>query len=136
MVDLSDKEKKNALNEVRILASIEDPCVVGYKEAFFDEKTNSLCLIMEYADDGDLYERIKRQKEKKRDVRELKDRFFKEEFVWRVLIQVLKGLKRLHEMEILHRDMKSANVFLCRSGDVKLGDLNVSKLAKNGLLNT
>ena len=56
MRELSEKEKVNALNEVRILASIEDPCVIAYKEAFFDEKTNSLCLIMEYADNGDLYE--------------------------------------------------------------------------------
>jgi NIMA (never in mitosis gene a)-related kinase len=32
--------------------------------------------------------------------------------------------------------MKSANVFLTKSGQVKLGDLNVSKLAQNGLLST
>ncbi len=65
MRDLSQKEKSNALNEVRILASIEDKSVIAYKEAFFDEKTNSLCLIMEYADNGDLYQRIKEKKEQK-----------------------------------------------------------------------
>jgi len=37
-------------------------------------------------------------------------------------------------MKIFHRDIKSANVFLCRDKTVKLGDMNVSKLAKNGLL--
>lgn len=39
-------------------------------------------------------------------------------------------------MNILHRDLKSANVFLNKSGVAKLGDMNVSKLAKKGLLLT
>ncbi len=40
--NLSDKEKQNALNEVRILASIKSNYVVSYKEAFFEENENSL----------------------------------------------------------------------------------------------
>jgi NIMA (never in mitosis gene a)-related kinase len=43
----------------------------------------------------------------------------------------VKGLKVLHDLKILHRDMKSANVFLYKDGTAKLGDLNVSKVAKN-----
>jgi len=43
---LSTKEKENALNEVRILASIDSPYIVQYKEAFFDEDSNCLCVIM------------------------------------------------------------------------------------------
>ena len=40
-------------------------------------------------------------------------------------------------MKILHRDLKSANVFLCEGGTVsKLGDMNVSKVAKRGMLHT
>ena len=49
--------------------------------------------------------------------------------VWKILIQTLKGLKVLHDMKILHRDMKSANIFLYSNGQAKLGDMNVSKLA-------
>jgi NIMA (never in mitosis gene a)-related kinase len=47
-----------------------------------------------------------------------------------------KGLKALHNLKILHRDMKSANIFLNSDGISKLGDLNVSKVAKKGLLYT
>ena len=54
MQKLSDKEKENALNEVRILASIEHPNIVGFKDAFFEESSYSLCIIMEMADGGDL----------------------------------------------------------------------------------
>ena len=49
---------------------------------------------------------------------------------------MVKGLRSLHEAKIFHRDLKSANVFLNKNGSVKLGDMNVSKLAKKGLLLT
>jgi NIMA (never in mitosis gene a)-related kinase len=55
MLSLTEKEKENALNEVRILASIDHPNVIGFKEAFIDEPSSSLCLVMEYADNGDVF---------------------------------------------------------------------------------
>ena len=57
MQNLNKKEKKNALNEVRILASIHHPNIISYKEVFFDD-AGYLCLVMEYADSGDLYQKI------------------------------------------------------------------------------
>ena len=42
LVNLSEKEKLNALNEVRLLASLKSPNIIQYKEAFLDEVTNSL----------------------------------------------------------------------------------------------
>jgi len=47
-----------------------------------------------------------------------------------------RALNILHDKKIFHRDLKSANVFLNRVGASKLGDLNVSKVAKKGLLYT
>ena len=58
MGKLSSKEKDNSLNEVRILASINHPNVIGYKEAFFEDSTNTLNVVMEYADGGDLLMKI------------------------------------------------------------------------------
>jgi NIMA (never in mitosis gene a)-related kinase len=42
MLNLSEKEKENALNEVRILASINQANIVSYKEAFIDDSSSSL----------------------------------------------------------------------------------------------
>lgn len=54
MHKLSSREKENALNEVRILASINHPNIIGYKEAFFEDASNCLCIVMEHADGGDI----------------------------------------------------------------------------------
>lgn len=51
---LVQKEKDNALNEVRLLASIDIPNVIAYKASLFDKESSSLCIFMEYADGGDL----------------------------------------------------------------------------------
>ena len=59
-----------------------------------------------------------------------------EDDIWRIFIQVVRGLKALHDMKIFHRDLKSANIFLMKDGSAKLGDMNVSKVAKKGLLYT
>ena len=54
MGSLSAKEKENALNEVRILASIQNENIISYKESYFEDSTTSLCIVMEYADGGEL----------------------------------------------------------------------------------
>jgi NIMA (never in mitosis gene a)-related kinase len=46
------------------------------------------------------------------------------------------GLQELHKLKIVHRDIKCANIFMTKAGIVKLGDLNVSKIAKMGVLQT
>ena len=123
--NLNEKEKTNSLNEVRILASVKSKYVISYKEAFFDEKDSTLGVVMECADNGDLYKKILEYKQKKI--------YFEEIDIWKIFIQLVKGLKALHDLQILHRDLKSANVFLFKDGHAKLGDLNVSKVAKRGL---
>ena len=101
---LNKKEQQNSVNEVRILASVNHPNVIGYKEAFWDEKDNTLNIVMEYADDGDLQTKINKMK---------KERLrFEENMIWSYSIQMIEGLKALHDKKIMHRDLKSANIFL------------------------
>jgi NIMA (never in mitosis gene a)-related kinase 1/4/5 len=125
---LTQKEKDNAINEVRILASINNANVAGYKEAFFEEATSSLCIVMEYADGGDLQSKINTLKRTMA--------YMKEGEIWSIFYQMVMGLHALHGKKIVHRDIKCANVFLTKQGTVKLGDLNVSKIAKNNVMKT
>ena len=123
--DLCDKEKQNALNEVRILASVKSNFVISYKEAFIDEDDTNLCLVMEYADKGDLYQKILQFKKIGCLIEEID--------IWRIFIQMVKGLKALHDLNIIHRDLKSSNIFLFSDGTAKIGDLNVSKVINKGV---
>ena len=125
IIQLQEKEKQNALNEIRILASLNHKNIIGYKEAFFDEESQTLNIIMEYANDGDLSTKIKYN---------LKNGLiFRENIIWSYIIQILEGINYLHENKIIHRDLKSANLFLMKDGTLKIGDLNVSKIAKMGI---
>ena len=83
---------------------------------------------MEYADNGDVFQKITNYQKKQT--------FIKEKKIWYIFIQILRGLKALHDRKILHRDMKSANIFLFKDMQAKLGDLNVSKIVKRGLCQT
>jgi len=129
---LSDKEKQNALNEVRLLASVQHDNVVAYKEAFFDDRTRCLCIVQELANSGDLLQQVNKCKKERC--------YLRETDIWRYLYGMSQGLKALHELKILHRDLKCANVFLNSTQDLgiiaKLGDFNVSKVAKRGLCMT
>ena len=117
---LSKRELENSFNEVRLLASLDHKNVIGYREAFYDQNSTTLNIVMEYADDGDLSTKIKEN---------LKNKcYFEEHIIWSTLIQILEGLKYLHNSDIIHRDLKSANIFLTKTGIVKIGDLNVSKI--------
>jgi len=79
---------------------------------------------MEFADGGDLYQKILENQQL--------NSIIPEREIWQMVGQMISGLKALHDKNILHRDLKCANIFLNRDGTVKLGDLNVSKVAKYG----
>ena len=129
MEKLNKKEQENSVNEVRILASVNHPNVIGYKEAFWDDQNNTLNIVMEYADDGDLQTKIQKMKKN--------CGFFEEDLIWSYSIQMIEGLKALHDKKIMHRDLKSANIFLVKNKkQCKLGDMNVSKVIKEKVLRT
>lgn len=83
---------------------------------------------MEHADGGDLQSKIQEHQRRQS--------FFSETEIWHLATQLLQGCKALHDLKVCHRDIKSANIFLTKSGTVKLGDFNVSKVAKGGMLRT
>ena len=83
---------------------------------------------MEYADGGDLFHYINQHMQQRK--------YLSEKRIWQLFTQIVKGLKVLHDQLILHRDIKTSNIFLTKSGHVKLGDLNVSKILKQGMLHT
>ena len=129
MDKLNKKEQENSVNEVRILASVNHPNVIGYKEAFWDDQNNTLNIVMEYADEGDLQTKIQNMKKN--------GGFFDEQLIWSYSIQMIEGLKALHDKKIMHRDLKSANIFLVKNKkQCKIGDMNVSKVIKEKVLRT
>ena len=72
---------------------------------------------MDYADGGDLSMKIKEQNGK----------FFPEDKILDWFTQVCLAIKHIHDRRILHRDIKSQNIFLMKNGQVKLGDFGIAK---------
>lgn len=127
MSKMDEKTLMNALNEVRILCSINHPNIVGYKEAFV--KDNNMCVVMEFVGGGDLLDKIEKAKRDKTHL--------PENLIWEYSVQILNGLKVLHSLKIIHRDIKSANMFLSDDHQtVKLGDMNLAKVAKEDFAST
>merc|ERR1719506_2167810 len=109
------------MNEAKVLAALKHPYIVNYRESFMDG--HKLCIIMDYAEKGDLFKTIDRARRKFQKLPEAK--------ILRWITQMLLGCKYLHEKHILHRDIKSANVFISASGRCKLGDFGISRVLEH-----
>ena len=127
MRNLSQTERQEAVNEIRLLASVQQNAAIsGFHEAFIDG--NRLCIVMEYAPFGDLSRALRK--------RQLQKKLLPEDLIWSYFIQIARGLQALHAQKILHRDVKTANVLRMSGEIVKLGDLGVAKLMKDKMTNT
>lgn len=92
-------------------------------------KENELCVVTDYAEGGDMFEVIKKHQKKRT--------FVPEPRVWDYLEQITTGLKVLHDLNVVHRDLKGANILLNKTKTIaKVADMNVSKVAKNKYLYT
>jgi NIMA (never in mitosis gene a)-related kinase len=118
---LSVADKAKAEAEAEVLKQMKHSNIIAYVESF-TERSN-LYIVMDFADGGDLSDKIK---EKKKGAGR-----FSEDEVMAIFVQMCLALKHIHQKNVLHRDIKSQNVFMTQTGIVKLGDFGVAKVLEN-----
>ena len=123
---LKKREREDAVNEVRVLASIKHRNILRYCEAFLEG--SNLYIVTEYAKGGDLHGKIKRYTKKRKSLAE--------KTIWTYLLQLCSGLETLHKINIMHRDLKPKNIFLTAHNQIRLGDLGCAKVMKAGMART
>ena len=122
MDGMTDQEKRETFNEAVILKKLDHPNIIKFKEVFIQRKPNeALNIVTEFADGGDLSQKIEQQKKKP----------FPESQILDYITQICLALQHIHKKKIIHRDLKSGNVFLMKSGLVKLGDFGIAKGLKS-----
>uniref|UniRef100_A0AAQ6AHZ9 non-specific serine/threonine protein kinase n=1 Tax=Amphiprion ocellaris TaxID=80972 RepID=A0AAQ6AHZ9_AMPOC len=112
---LSEKERRDVMNEISILSMLEHNNIIAYFNHFMDK--NSLLIELEYCNGGNLYDKILQQKGK----------LFSEEVVIWYLYQIASAVGHIHKAGILHRDIKTLNIFLTKTDLIKLGDYGLAK---------
>ncbi|XP_073651224.1 serine/threonine-protein kinase Nek5 isoform X11 [Tursiops truncatus] len=114
------QEKEASEKEVILLAKMKHPNIVTFFSSF--QENNRLFIVMEYCDGGDLMKRIKKQR----------GVLLSEDQILSWFVQISLGLKHIHDRKILHRDIKTQNIFLSKNGMVaKLGDFGIARVLNN-----
>ncbi|XP_040537610.1 serine/threonine-protein kinase Nek4 isoform X2 [Gallus gallus] len=116
----SSRERKAAEQEAQLLSQLKHPNIVAYRESWQGED-GLLYIVMGFCEGGDLYHRLKEQKGK----------LLPENQVVEWFVQIAMALQYLHEKHILHRDLKTQNVFLTRTNIIKVGDLGIARVLEN-----
>ena len=119
---MKEESKKQIYNEASIMKKLFHPNVISFKDVFKDTKLDYFYIVMEYANDGDLSKKIKAQKQKI-----FGEKYFSEEKIMQYFYQICRGLQYIHSKNIIHRDIKSQNIFLMKNGKLKIGDFGIAK---------
>lgn len=98
---------------------LDHPNVIKCYGHFWDHASGSLYMVLEYADAGDLYSHVLKRRTQKM--------YYDEGTIWVMFYQLCLGLNHLHSNGVIHRDIKSLNIMMCKDGMVKIGDVSGSK---------
>ncbi|CEM37596.1 unnamed protein product [Vitrella brassicaformis CCMP3155] len=111
-------------NEAKRLISLRHKYIVAYEEDFIHtsytygsfEPHFTFVIVMEYCPEGDMKQKIENE-----------HGGFCEDSILKWFHQVCQAVYYLHERNVIHRDIKSQNIFLTENGDIRLGDFGLSR---------
>ena len=124
---LSESDRRLAEQEVTLLRSLNHPSIVKFENIVRVQSGSSVGLIMEYCDGGDLRHAIKQQS--------MHCTYFSERQILIWFVQLLDGLRFIHANRIIHRDMKTSNIFLKGPPPFRclIGDFGISRVLEETL---
>lgn len=114
---MNDKERKEAVKEALLLKKMDHPNIIQFQEVFMTRK-GRLCIVMDYADGGDIHMEIKKRE----------GALIPEARILDWFVQTCFAMHHVHERKVLHRDLKTQNIFLMATGQVKLGDFGIARV--------
>lgn len=115
--DLAPDETVDAMHEAKLLSKLHHPNIVKFYDSFLDGEF--FCIITEYCEGGDLDDKITAWKKagKKFDQNVIMDWF----------VQLALAVQHMHSRRVLHRDLKTRNIFL-KKNMIKIGDFGISRV--------
>ena len=123
------RERSKLDKAANLLAIVTEKCkqLVKYVEKIVQRDDKKIFIVMEYCENGDMAQLIKKCKAEKD--------FVAEDVIWKIFMQILLALRECHYRgipgsKILHRDLKPSNVFFDSNNNVKLGDFGLSRIIK------
>ncbi|KAF9454333.1 hypothetical protein P691DRAFT_809889 [Macrolepiota fuliginosa MF-IS2] len=109
---LKEDEISTLMDEVDLVKRLSHPGIVKYEGMARDEDT--LNIVLEYAENGSLAHTLKAFGK------------LNEKLVASYVVKILEGLHYLHQSDVVHCDLKAANILTTKNGNVKLSDFGVS----------
>ncbi|KAI1793538.1 Pkinase-domain-containing protein [Ganoderma leucocontextum] len=109
---LKEDEIAQLMKEVDLVKSLSHPSIVKYEGMARDDDT--LNIVLEYAENGSLGQTLKAFGK------------LNERLVANYVVKILEGLHYLHQNDVVHCDLKAANILTTKTGNVKLSDFGVS----------
>ncbi|KAA6390551.1 MAG: putative AGC family protein kinase [Streblomastix strix] len=117
------KIKDFAEREIENHKKMDFQLIVKFIDSSF--KDNKYYIIIEYCEKGSLGDMINEHFRKKER--------FEEEVIWDYLAQIALGVNYLHIQKVVHKDLNPNNIFLTDEGQIRIGDLGLSKMLDGGI---
>jgi NIMA (never in mitosis gene a)-related kinase len=96
---------------------LQGPTLIKFVESFIEN--NCIYIVMEYADGGSLDQKIR--------LYQNRGQKFETEEILRYMAQITLGVMAMHSKNILHRDIKTQNIFITQNDILKMGDFGISR---------